>query len=107
MHVCSFLTVLPCCDSCRNFEAAAEAFRFRRDPQAPRVVIRSNRSFRFTCSLRSIHCPAALILLYAWIAETTALAVTSTSPAFSIILSRAARMFRCRFANNPTAWACR
>jgi hypothetical protein len=27
------------------------------------VVIRSNRSFRLTCSLRSIHWPAALILL--------------------------------------------
>jgi len=46
-------------------------------------------------------------LLYAWTAATTALVVTSTSPARSIIRSSAARMFRCRLGNRPKAWAWR
>lgn len=46
--------------------------------------MRSKTSFKLVCSFRSIHWPAALILLYAYTAATSAEAVTSTSPDFSM-----------------------
>ena len=70
-------------------------------------VILANRSLRLTCSVRSTHWPALLILAYAWIAETKAAALTVTPSACSIMRSRAARRFLARRSCNLKAAAWR